>query len=61
MARKCIEQKEGEEKKIYRQLNETLWCVFKLSRVLYLCRDRITGLTKIATAVTREYRRFMDI
>jgi sugar-specific transcriptional regulator TrmB len=55
MARKCIEQKEVEERKSYRQLNETLWCVFELSQVLYLCRDCVTDLTKIVTTVTRGY------
>ena len=28
VAQECIEQKEGEERKSFRKLNKTLWCVY---------------------------------
>jgi len=44
--------RKGEERKSLRQLNETLQCIFELSGVLYLYRDFVTVLVKIATAIT---------
>jgi len=43
---------EGEDRKSSQQLNITIWCDFELSEVIYLYKDFVIDLPKIAEAVT---------